>query len=205
MTRAAPLSLALLVAMLAACSSFCPRPKPEYFALDPGKPASLRALRPANSSATASVGFVDVAAPFASDGFVYQLSAGRWEVDPYNQFLVSPADMMTSILRNWTRESGLYGEVAEPGAGGGQDISIDCNLTALYGDFRNPTAPQAVLTMEVQVFRRTDKGSVIALRRMFTQSVPVASRTPAALVAAWNEALRVELNELLRALGQLHG
>lgn len=201
MNRAAFSTLAGLVLLTAGCA-FKPAPKPDYFLLDPGKPVSMKAIRPSNVPATAAVSFVDVAAPFASDGFVYQVSAGRWETDPYNQFLVSPADMMTSIIRNWTRESGLYGDVAVPGAGGGQDYLIDCDLTEIYGDFSNPSEPRAVLTIEAQVFRRTDKGRDVVLRKTFTQSVRIASRTPAALVEAWNEALRVELSQLLRALGE---
>lgn len=194
-----------LTAALAACSSFNPPPKPQYFALDPGHAPSMKSLRPAGNTATASVSFVDVAAPFASDGFVYRTSAHRWEVDPYNQFLVSPADMMTSILRNWLRGSGLYGEVAATGIGGGQDYVVDCNLTELYGDFQNPNAPVAILKLEAQVLRLTDKGRVVVLRKTFSHEVPFGERTPAALVEAWNEALRVELNELLRALGELRG
>ena len=201
MTRAA-FSLLACLSLLAAGCAFKPAPKPEYYLLNPGKPASMKALRPSSSPATVAVSFVDVAAPFASDGFVYQTKPGRWETDPYNQFLVSPADMMTSILRNWTRESGLYGDVAVPGAGGGQDYLIDCDLTEIYGDFSDPAAPRAVLTIEAQVFKHTEKGRDMVLRKTFTQSVPVAARTPAALVDAWNEALRVELSQLLRSLGE---
>ncbi len=192
---------ALCAVALAACSFHAP-PQPRYFVLDPGRPPSMRALQ--SPPATATVSFVDVAAPFASDGFVYQTSDHHWEVDPYNQFLVSPADMMTSVLRNWTRSSGLFGSVAEAGAGGGQEYYIDCDLAELYGDFRNPLAPTATLTLDVQVFHQTDKGRLAILRQRFTRSVPVASRTPAALADAWNEALRVELNQLLRTLGEMH-
>ncbi|HVE15898.1 MAG TPA: ABC-type transport auxiliary lipoprotein family protein [Chthoniobacterales bacterium] len=201
MIRAALPTLACLLVFLAGCS-FTPPPKPKYFLLNPGKPPSMKSIRPSDAPATASVSFVDVAAPFAADGFVYQTKPGNWETDPYNQFLVSPADMMTSIIRNWTRESGLYGDVAVPGAGGGQDFLIDCDLTEIYGDFSVPTSPKAVLTIEAQVFHRTEKGRDVVLRRTFTQSIPIAARTPEALIAAWNEALRTELSLLLRALGE---
>lgn len=197
--RVLPALVALLA--LAACAGG-PRATPQYFSLDPGPPPSLRALRAA-PGATASVSFVDVASPFAANGFVYQLGGGRWEVDPYNQFIVSPADMTTSLLRNWLRDSGLYAEVAQPAAGGGQEFFIDADLTELYGDFRNPFGPLAVVSLEVQVLRRTDKGRVLALRKSLTRSVPVAARTPEALVKAWNEALRIELSELLRAIAEL--
>jgi uncharacterized lipoprotein YmbA len=205
MNRSAAILLPVLAMLLAACASFNPPPKPKYFALDPGQPVSLAGLRSANSTATAAVSFVDVAAPYASDGFVYQTGNHRWEVDPYNQFLVSPADMMTSVIRTWTRNSGLYSQVADVGAGGGQSVLIDVNLVELYGDFRNPAAPTATLTLQVQVTRQTDKGRVIALQRTFTRTVPVAHRTPEALVDAWNTALGEELSQLLRALAEIRG
>lgn len=200
--RAALLSLLAGALALAGCAFHAP-PKPEYFVLDPGRVPSLRSMQNSAQAPTASVSFVDVAAPFAADGFVYQTSNHRWEVDPYNQFLVSPADMMTSVIRNWVRDSGLYASVAEPTAGGGQDYFIDCDLTELYGDFRNPAAPVAILTLDVQVFHQTETGRVVVLRKRLTQSQPVAERRPGALVDAWNEALRVELNQLLRALAEL--
>lgn len=191
---------ALAVLLATGCSS-TPKAKPEYFLLNPGKPVSMKALKPSGVGATASVSFVDVAAPFASDGFVYRVTGDRWETDPYNQFLVSPADMLTSIVRNWMRDSGLYGDVAMPGAGGTQEYLIDCDLTELYGDFRNMANPEAVMTIEAQVFRNTDKGRVLVLRKTFTRRVDVAERTPGMLVDAWSEAARMELSELLGAIG----
>lgn len=176
-----------------------PRPEVRSFLLDPGQPPQMKSVA---TNAAASVTFVDVGAPFSSPGFVYQLSADRWEVDPYNQFLVSPADMFTSILRNWVRESGLYGSVALPDEGGGQEYVIDCDVTELCGDFRNPTKPTAILKMDAQVFRRTPNGRELVLDRTFEQSVPFEERRPQALVDAWNEALRLNLETLLGALAE---
>jgi uncharacterized lipoprotein YmbA len=185
----------LLAACLAGCAFFPPG-RPAYFLLDPGKPPSFAAMR---SGATAAVGFADVAIPFASGGFVYRVNGGRWETDPYNQFLVSPAQMMTALTRNWVAESGLFRDVAVPGEGGGQTYLINCAVTELYGDFQNPPAPQAVLAMRVQVF---SQGRLVR-EATLSQSVPVRARTPEALVAAWNEALRLNLTALLKSLAGL--
>ncbi len=186
----------LLAACLSGCSLF-PSGRPAYFLLDPGKPPSFAAMR---SRATAVVGFAGVATPFAAGGFVYRVNGGRWETDPYNQFLAGPGQMMTSLVRNWIRESGLFRSVAIPGEGGGQTFLINCAVTEMYGDFQNPFAPQAVLTMRVQVF-----GSQRRLAREVTlsQSVPVRARTPEALVEAWDEALRLNLTALLKTLAGL--
>lgn len=173
-----------------------------YYSLDPGKPPSLRAM---GNNATAAVAYVDVTGPFAANGFVYQLAGGRWETDSYHQFLVSPADMLTGVIRTWVRDSGYYRFVAEPTAEGGQDDLIRVAVSELAGDFRNPAAPRAVVALQVQVLRRKPEGRVVVLSRSFRQSVPFKERTPEALVAAWNEALRLGLSEMMRALASARG
>lgn len=156
-------------------------------------------MRSIRSDGTVSVTFVNVGIPYSSDGFVYQLAGDRWEVDPYNQFLVSPAEMMTGILRNWLQDSQLFRNVAEPGEGGGQTYVVDCDVTALYGDFRNPSAPRAVLTMEFQIFRRTSSGLELAMKKRFSEAVPFAERRPEVMIDAWNSGLRINLEQFLAA------
>lgn len=190
---------ALVAALVFGGCAFGPRPEARSFLLDPGQPPQVKTL---GTGASASVTFVDVGAPFSSPGFVYQLTADRWEVDPYNQFLVSPADMFTGIVRKWVRESGLYESIALPDEGGGQAFLIDCDVTELCGDFRDPAKPMAILRMEVQVFRRTPNGRELVLDRTFDQSIPFGERRPQALVDAWNEALRLNLEGLLAALAE---
>jgi len=182
--------------LLSSCV-FGPRGEPKYFVLNPGEPPSMKAMR---TSETVSVNFVDIGAPYSSAGFVYRLNDDRWEVDPYNQFLVSPAEMMTSVLRNWIQESQLYGNVAIPGEGGGQTFIIDCDVMELYGDFQDPSSPKAVMKFEIQVFKRQPNGRDLVLRKTFSQSIPFSQRTPQALVDAWNEGLRISLDQLLGAL-----
>lgn len=191
--------LGFLVLALASCSH-APQAKPKYFLLDAGKPVSLQSLQSITSPVSASATYVHVSAPFATDGFVYQVSATQWDVDAYNQFLVPPSDMLTSILRSWLRDSGFPAH--PPDAKGKDDRSfvIDCRVTEFYGDFRNLAAPRAVLSMDVQISQKTPQGPV-TIQKSLTKSVAVSQRTPGALVNAWNEALRAELMEILRVLG----
>ncbi len=190
-----------LLGLVAGCA-LGPRPETKFYALDPGPAPSLRAL---GGNATAAVNYVEVAAPFAGSGFVYQLAGGRWETDPYHQFLAAPADLFTGMLRKWVRDSGYYRFVAEPVGQGGQDDLIEASLVELAGDFREPSAPRAVVALRVQVFRRTADGRVVVLDRTFRQSVPVSGRTPEALVTGWNEAVRLAFSEMLRALVSARG
>lgn len=189
----------LLTSILLGACAFGPTPEPKSFLLNPGPAPGMAAMR---ADVSASVSFVDVGVPFSSDGFAYQISPERWEIDPYNKFLVSPAEMFTGILRTWLRESGLYRSVALPDEGGGQAFVIDCDVTEFYGDFQDPSSPKAVLKMDVQVFKRTSQGPELVLRRTFEQSIPFQERRPQALVDAWSEALRLNLDALLGALAE---
>jgi len=191
--------LAFLVLALASCSH-APEAKPKYFLLDPGKPVSLEALQSITSPVSASATSVHVSAPFATDGFVYHVSTSQWDVDAYNQFLVPPSDMLTSILRSWLRDAGFPAHPPESKGKGDRSFVIDCRVTEFYGDFRNLGAPRAVLSMDVQISMKTPQGPV-TIQKSFTKSVAVSHRTPGALVDAWNEALRAELMEILRVLG----
>ncbi len=192
-----PLSFLLLFAVVLTGCSILPRSKPRDFLLDPGAPPSFSAMR---SKSTIAVDFVDVATPFAGGGFVYRVSNSGWETDAYNRFLIGPAQMTTSILRNWLTESQLFREVSTPGDGGGQTYLLNAGVTELYGDFQNPFAPVAVMTMRFQVVRANSRQ--IVMQTTFTQTVPVSARTPEALIEAWNEALRMNLTALLKAAAE---
>jgi uncharacterized lipoprotein YmbA len=192
-------TIGFLALALASCSH-APEAKSKYFALDPGKPVSLQALQSITEPVSASATYVHVSAPFASDGFVYQVSPYQWDVDAYNQFLVPPSDMLTSILRSWLRDAGFPASLPESKGKDDRSFVIDCRVTEFYGDFRNLAAPRAVLSMDVQITRKTPQGP-LTIQKSLTKSVAVSQRTPGALVDAWNEALRAELTEILRVLG----
>lgn len=181
--------------LLASCGTV-PRTPTRTFMLDPGAPAKTSPL-----AGAASVAFVDAGAPFGSGEFQYRLGESQWEADAYNRFLLSPSEMFTGILRTWLRDSGQFQSVALPGGGGGQAYLVAAEVVELYVDFRNPESPRAVLTLMVRVTHRPGEGkSDVVLRRQFSASAPVASRTPDAFVAAWNVALRSVLQDVTASL-----
>ncbi len=172
---------------------------PSKFLLDPGEPPSFAGMR---RPGTVSVGFVDVDLRSAAGGFVYKLSATEWETDPYNGFLVSTSQMMTSVVRQWVSNSQQFSSVAVAGDPGGQDWVIRCSVSELYGDFQNPLNPEAVLAMDVQLFRNQGSKLTLISDATFERRVPVSARRPDALVEAWNVALREVLTELSRTLAR---
>ncbi len=192
-------TLALMLATVLAsggCAMLASRPTPQTFLLVPGKPPVVK-----TSKGSVSVSFVDVSAQFGAGNFQYRLSDADWETDPYNRFLSSPQEMMTSILRTWLGDSRQFSAVLLPGEGGAANLRVDTEVAELYIDFRNPDFPQAVVTMEIAVHRLVDSGvQSELLKRTFTARTPVVARTPEAFVAAWEGALRQNLLSLTAAL-----
>lgn len=196
------LALTLLAAAglgLPACSFMDVRSPSQTFVLAPGAPP--RAAKPVQASV--SVDFVGVSSPYSTGNFQYRLTDSDWETDPYNRFLSSPQEMMTGVIRSWLEKSKAFSTVRLPAAGGTADFQIQCDVTALFIDFRDAANPSAVVAMEFRVTRATTDGAPdVVLRKSFESRSSVAARTPEAFVDAWNRALRDNLLSFSSALNK---
>ena len=67
---------------------------------------------------------------------------------------------------------------------------LEGSINALYGDFRNPAAPAAVLEIEFFLHNENPENQGIALHKRYMQSVALKERSPEALVRGWSEALQ---------------
>jgi hypothetical protein len=77
-------------------------------------------------------------------------------------------------------------------------------VNALYGDFRNPNSPRAVLEIEFFLTSEIAAKPGILMQNRYAKSLPLTGRTPEALVKAWNHALEEILTSLtadLKATG----
>jgi ABC-type uncharacterized transport system auxiliary subunit len=157
---------------------------------------------PAGRARVLEIRQVTVAAPFDSQSFVYRTGAYSYERDPYAQFLVPPAETLVAPLRGYLMESGLFQDVVSRESELKSDLLVQVRVEELYGDFRNRSAPVAVLRMSV-VFVRAGNGArgKVWLQKRFEQRIPFRQPTAAALMAAWDQGLKRiagELNEQLR-------
>lgn len=164
--------------------------------LEPGNPPSASRRIPGS----VSIGFFDVSSPFGTGDFRYRLSESDWETDPYNRFVSSPQEMITTIVRSWVRDSGQFQSVALPNTGTIGGYHLEGDVTDLYVDFRNPDRPEAIIKMEIEVFSGSGQARKKLLTRTFVNRAPVRERSPEAFVDAWNAALRANLLGLSAAL-----
>ena len=91
-----------------------------------------------------------IAKPFDATGFVYKVAESRFTTDYYNGFIAEPDRLLTGELVNWLAASGEFGSVVEESSAADYRLTLESNVTELYGDYTNKTAPQAV--MELKVF-----------------------------------------------------
>lgn len=148
---------------------------------------------PTNIPATARVLGIrnlQIAAPFEERSLVYRTGDNAYVRDPYAAFLDTPAQSLIVTIREWLRDNGSFAFVVGPGSSLKPNTLAEIEVTRLYGDFRQPQRPVAVLTMHFLFFDapKALPGKVL-LDREYARSIPLKSATPAALMEGWNQAL----------------
>jgi hypothetical protein len=188
---------ALLAVALAGCSLSRPELKREEFLLHVGGPT----LPPPKDAPVLSVRFFQVSSEFENREFVYRLAVDRWESDFYHIFALSPAEMLTGLVREDLARSGLVKEVAIPGLGPSRSWRLQGFVTELYADFRDLDNPRAVIGLQISVFPAgSGYRSVPVFNKTYRREAAFSERRPQALVLAWNRAAAELLAELRKDL-----
>lgn len=140
---------------------------------------------------------------FAGKGLVYRTGQFEYESDFYSEFLVSPSAMVTEKTRNWLSGSRIFKRVLDIASQIDPTHTIEGNITALYGDLRDKSSPQA--TMEMRVFLlKAEAGEepVHVFGQTYKSSVDIESEGPEGLVEALDRCLANILSDLERDLTQ---
>jgi cholesterol transport system auxiliary component len=172
-------------------------PDRRYFVLEvnrnvnPSNPTGNGVLQIAN---------IRVSPRYEDKGFIYRTSGSSYESDFYNQFLVSPAALLGEELRKGLAQSQIFRHVINASSQLEPTHVLEGVVDALYGDFREPGAPKAVLEMEFFLRKESPSKAEIVAAKRYAKSVAVTGRSPEALVKGWNEALDAILASLLADL-----
>lgn len=188
------LPLMLLVVLAGGCSVVPPQPAVDraWFLLElPPAPATESAPLPVE------LGSVRVAPAVAGKGLVYRLGPHRYESDFYNEWFLPPRDHVEQLLRErWTVEDGPVRLVAdaraEPNA-----RRVDVLVTDLHADLDGSAPGVAVVGMRVFI-----QGVVRTEVWELERRMPMASRSPDALVAALSRGVTELLVEIEQRLGE---
>jgi len=133
---------------------------------------------------------LQVAAPFDSRALVYRTGEFAYANDPYAAFLQAPGDSLLASIRGGLCQHGDFSAVVDTGSALKADTLVEIYVSQLYGDFRQPKKPAAVLAVQFIFFDATNGIAAKPLiQKEYSQSIPLDKPTAAALVKGWNKAL----------------
>lgn len=165
----------------------------------PGQPAASAKTK---HNQALRVRAVKISPAFAGREMIYRVSETQFESDFYNQWLVPPAQGVNQSAREWLAKSGLFSTVVDEGSQAGSGLTLEITVNALYGDFRNPTDPKAVLELQAYVLRDTGKQYDVVWKADFSRAEPFAFNRAdqQALAASVNKAMGSVMAEMEMAL-----
>jgi ABC-type uncharacterized transport system auxiliary subunit len=137
---------------------------------------------------------------YEAKSFVYRRTEANYESDFYNQFLVSPAAVLSEEVRRGLARAQVFQYVVGASSQLEPTHVLEGTVDALYGDFRDPSAPKAVLEMEFFLSKESTTKAEIVAHTRYAKSVNVSGRSPEALVRGWNDALNDILTSLVTDL-----
>jgi hypothetical protein len=161
-------------------------------------------MTPTNAATARVLGIrsLQIATPFEGRSLVYRTGDNAFERDPYAEFLDAPAESLLVTIRERLRDNASFSAVTEPGSSLKANTLAEIRVTRLYGDFRQPQGPAAVLTIRFLFFDAPNAipGRVL-LEREYARSITLKSATPGALMEGWNQALTQVLTQVISDFG----
>jgi len=187
------LALALIV-LMQGCTLNQPAPVKHTYLLETSRAQAVG--KPAHADALLVAAF-RVAEPFAGKGMVYRFDEYRYESDFYNEFFVTPRDIMTQRVLQWLQSAALFDSVRLSAGSARRDaLQLDGLVTEMYGDIRDPQQPRAVLAVQFYVTRTDRTGTEVLFAQQLSQSVAMPDTSAASLAAGLSQALQAVLTEL---------
>ena len=159
-------------------------PDKRYFVLE--APANPIPTNPSTNE-TLQVSNINISPRYADKSFVYRTSESGYESDFYNQFLVSPASLITEEVRKGLTGSQVFKYVIGASNQSQPSYVLEGTVNALYGDFRNANSPKAVLEMEFFLTSEIPGKPGILTQKRYAKSLPLTGRTPEALIKGSNK------------------
>jgi ABC-type uncharacterized transport system auxiliary subunit len=140
---------------------------------------------------------VSVSTLYQSRFFTYRTTETSYEQDPYAAFLVPPERALAEPIRQWIRTSGAFGRLVEPGSGLSPSLTIEVSVSQLYGDFRKASRPVATMEMRWLIYDVSDSSpGRIVLDKTYVRETPLAKKSPAAIMSAWDTDLHQILEQI---------
>jgi cholesterol transport system auxiliary component len=180
------LVLVLTLGTLTGCSLKQAAPVKSTYLIETARPVSAQGTR---GTGTLRVRPLQVSEPFDGRGFVYRTGESSFESDFYHEFLIPPRALLTAQLRRWIDASGKFYAVIDSASKADASQSLEGSVTALYGDYRESSAPKAVLEMQFLLLNDRGSSPQIVFQKGYQQAVLLDGRGSEALTRGWSRAL----------------
>ena len=190
MRRLAPIILA--AAALCGCASGSGWQRRTFAFASPADPPTTNA-----ETNIVALTRVSISPLFQSRSFTYRTAENSYEQDPYAGFLIPPERALAESFRASMRASGAFGRVVASGSGLAPTLVVEASVDELYGDFRKASKP--VATMEIHFICYEVRDGIpgrIVLDKVCAHETQISTRTPDALMAAWDSDLREIMEEI---------
>jgi len=182
------------ILLFVGCLSKPPLVKQSFtFAVPSGRPASSSL-----GNRILGIRSIELASPYQGRLLVYRTGESSYEKDPYAEFIASPAESLAAAIRSHLRPSGLFKAVAEPGSSLKPNTLAEIYIPQLYGDFRKPQDAAAILTLRCVLFDAPSQvPAQMLFQKEYSRRIALKGKTAAAVMAAWDDALKEILTELI--------
>lgn len=183
-TWVVPLALCVLSGCVSLAKSF---PDKHYYALEvtrdgePGTPVA---------GAVLDVRGLLVSPRFEGKELVYRTGDTRYESDFYNAWLVSPSAILTQQVQHWLSQAQLFESVGAMPSYLDATHILEGTVTALYGDYRQPGGPKAIVGMHLVLIEDNSTRTAIVFQRDYQQMAELSETSPDALTRGWNQGLQ---------------
>lgn len=193
--------VALATALAAGCASVADPPQRQTFLvrLDPGAGGEPTRRPPAPAVYLAPVW---VAEPFSGRNLVVRQSDVGFEVDPYAEFVASPASMWTDALRSWLDARQLFERVLPFDSSAQASLTLEAYLLEAFIDRRAGQPPSSRVVIRFLLIQDQAPNRVL-LDRTFARTERVQGSGAEREVAALSLAAADVLHDLEDALARM--
>lgn len=182
------------VALLVACGSPLERSQPERqrYVIHAKRDTPVKT----GDAGLLRVERLRVATIFERKGFVYRTGDTLYEDDFYNVFYTQPGTQVRSAIREWLERAGIFNAVVDAAQPAEPDWLLEGQVWRLYGDFRDPAAPRAVIDIELALLDARSPRLEAVLHERYSREVMLSRAAAPDLVEAWNAGMTSILEEL---------